>query len=167
MGLKKNTAGQVWLVFAFDSTTNLPVTGDAANITAAIAKDAAAEVATNDVNPTEVLRGYYRFTLTQAESNADVMDIFPVSSTGDVEVVGVPVTQTTGGDIMAAGDIDGFTLEEAQKLILASAAAKLSGATASGTGTVAIRAADDSKTRITADYDENGNRTAVTLDATG
>ncbi len=166
MGLKKNVAGQIWVVFAFDAS-GVPVTGDAANITAKIGKDGAALAATNDVNPTEDESGYYIFDLTQAETNADHHRLVPVSATGSVQVIGVPGTQTTGGDVLAAGDIDGFTLEEAMKLVTASAAAKLSGATASGPGTVVIRAADDSKDRITADYDANGNRLAVTLDVTG
>ena len=67
-------------------------------------------------------------------------------------------------DILAGGDVDGFTVEETLKLVLASVAAKLSGA---ATTTITIRAADDSKDRITATVDANGNRSAVTLDATG
>lgn len=66
--------------------------------------------------------------------------------------------------ILAAGDIDGFTIEQALKLILANAAGKLSGA---ATATNTIRAADDSKARITATVDADGNRSVVTLDATG
>lgn len=66
--------------------------------------------------------------------------------------------------VLAAGDVDGFTLEETLKLCLAALAAKLSGA---GTTTITIRAADDSKDRITATVDASSNRTAVTLDAAG
>lgn len=67
-------------------------------------------------------------------------------------------------DILAAGDVDGFSIEESLKLILATQVGKLSGA---ATTTITIRAADDSKDRITATVDESGNRTAVTLDADG
>lgn len=67
-------------------------------------------------------------------------------------------------DILAAGDVDGYSLEETLKLCLAALAGKLSGA---ATTTIMIRAADDSKTRITATVDSNGNRTAITLDETG
>ena len=66
--------------------------------------------------------------------------------------------------ILAGGDVDGFTLEQALKLILAALAGKLSGA---ATTAVAIRAADDSKDRITATVTADGDRTAVTLDAAG
>ena len=69
----------------------------------------------------------------------------------------------TAAQVLAAGDIDGFSLEEACKLILAMAG-KLSGA---GTTQNVMRAADDSKARITATVDSIGNRTAVTFDATG
>jgi len=61
-------------------------------------------------------------------------------------------------------DIDGYTLEDALKLCLAALAGKISGA---ATATNTIRAADDSKARITATVDSDGNRTAITLDATG
>ena len=86
----KNVASQYWVVFAFDETDNTPVTGDAANITAKISKDAAAGVATNDTNPTELEDGYYYFALTQAETNADMLLILPESSTADVQVIGQP-----------------------------------------------------------------------------
>ncbi len=102
MGLQKNVAGQKWRVFAFNKTTNAPVTGDAANITAKIAKDWAAAAATNDVNPTEVEDGYYLFDLTQAESNADALDLYPESSTADVQVIGVPGTIFT--TVLQTGD---------------------------------------------------------------
>ena len=65
--------------------------------------------------------------------------------------------------ILASGDVDGFTIEETLRIVLASAAAKLSGA---GTTTIIIRAADDSKARITSTVELIGNRTAVILDGT-
>lgn len=94
-GLRKNVAGQKWRVFAFDATTNAPKTGDAANITAKIALDWGAAGAVTDTNPTETEDGYYLFDLTQAETNADVLDIYPESSTADIEVIGVPGTVYT------------------------------------------------------------------------
>lgn len=63
----------------------------------------------------------------------------------------------TGDDL----DIDGFSLEEAMRLILASLAGKV---IASATS-FSARAADDSKVRITATATADGDRTAVTLDA--
>jgi len=70
----------------------------------------------------------------------------------------------TLAEILAGGDVDGYSLEETLKLCLAALAGKLSGA--SGT-TVTIRSADDSADRIVATVDANGNRTAVILDASG
>jgi VCBS repeat-containing protein len=65
---------------------------------------------------------------------------------------------------MAGGDIDGYTLEESQKAILAACVGVLAGA---ATSTVTIEAADGSKTRITGTVDADGNRSAVVLDVTG
>lgn len=63
----------------------------------------------------------------------------------------------------ADGVETGFTLRQATRLILAAAAAKLSGA---ATTTVSIRDVGDTKNRIVATVDSDGNRSAVTLDAT-
>ena len=86
----KNVSGQKWVVFAFNSTTNAPVTGDAANITAKISIDGAAGAGTNDTNPTELEDGKYVFDLTQAETNGDLLSILPESSTSNVVVRGEP-----------------------------------------------------------------------------
>ena len=89
--MQKNVAGQKWIVFAFDETDNTPKPGDAAQITAEISKDGAAgggNIA--DTNPTELEDGYYVFDIAQGESNADLLAILPESSTGNIQVVGVP-----------------------------------------------------------------------------
>tara|TARA_Y100000310_G_scaffold338130_1_gene426935 strand:+ start:291 stop:1097 length:807 start_codon:yes stop_codon:yes gene_type:complete len=88
--MKKNTASQRWVVFAFDRTDSTPKTGDAAQISAKIALDGAAAAATNDVAPTELEDGFYEFDLTQAETNADELWLTPESSTSDIQVIGVP-----------------------------------------------------------------------------
>ena len=87
----KNVGSQLWRVYAFDPTTNEPVTGDEAQITANIRTDAAT-TAVGDTNPTPLEDGYYEFTITADESNGDVLTILPESSTADVQVVGVPAT---------------------------------------------------------------------------
>jgi hypothetical protein len=89
-GLRKNVASQKWLVFAFDRTDNTPKTADAAQITAKIRLDYGTATAVTDTNPTEIEDGYYEFDLTQAETNADVLDILPESSTADIQVIGCP-----------------------------------------------------------------------------
>lgn len=82
----------------------------------------------------------------------------------DDQLNALPTAAENATALLAAGDIDGFTVEKAMKIGLAADAGKLSGA---ATTTIAIRAADDSKDRITATVDEDGNRTAVTLDGDG
>lgn len=57
----------------------------------------------------------------------------------------------------------GYSLRESLKLMLSAMAGKLSGA---GTSTVTIRNVTDTKDRITATVDTNGNRTSITTDVT-
>jgi hypothetical protein len=118
MGIRKNQSGQKWRVFAFDRTTNLPKTGDAANITAKIKKDWGANTATNDTNPTETEDGYYEFDLTQAESAADWLDLYPESTTPNIQVIGVPGGMPTVPDNFqdAVIDADGAIAADIQKI---------------------------------------------------
>lgn len=92
--MQKNVAGQKVIVFAFDATTNLPKTGDAANITAYLSKDFGAVTVLGDTSATEMdatnAKGYYLFDLTQTESNADVLGVTAKSSTANVVVIGAP-----------------------------------------------------------------------------
>ena len=87
--MQKNVAGQKVRVFAFTRSTSDPVTGGAANITCKVSKDNGTATALADVNPTETEDGYYLFDLTQAETNADVLDFYPESSTSGVQVIPV------------------------------------------------------------------------------
>jgi len=57
------------------------------------------------------------------------------------------------------------TYDEAQRLLLASQGGKTSGAGV-GPGVFTIQDVDDTKAVVLANYDVNGNRTAVTLDLT-
>mgnify|MGYP003630623133 CR=1 FL=1 len=109
--MQKNIASQKFIVFAFDTTTNLPILGDAANITATISKDFAAGSSTNDVNPTETQEGFYAFDALQAETNANNIQIFPSSVTANIQVISVPGLITTtpvnfGDDIIQTADND-------------------------------------------------------------
>ena len=109
----KNTADQKWIVFAFDATTGLAKTGDAAQITANLRKDYGDAAAITDTNPTELEDGFYAFDLSQAETNADHLLICPVSSTSNIVVVGCPAvifTEPTGRKYpasLAAADVAG------------------------------------------------------------
>ncbi len=90
MAFYKNVASQRITVFAFDVSTNLPKTGDAANITARLRKDGGATAATNDVNPTEVdatnMPGLYEFDMTQTETNADHVSLLAKSTTANIQL---------------------------------------------------------------------------------
>jgi hypothetical protein len=108
----KNTAGQKYRVFAFDATTGLPKTGDAANITCAISKDFGAFADLADTSATEEdstkAKGYYLFDAAQTETNADDIGVTGRSSTSNIVVVGAPariVTVPAGfGDLTIANN---------------------------------------------------------------
>ena len=104
-GLRKNVAGQKWRVFAFDRTNSSPKLSDAAQITAKIAKDFGSLVAIEDTNPTETEDGYYLFDLTQEETNADVLDIYPESSSSNAQVIGCPAAIYTISTAAGAGAV--------------------------------------------------------------
>lgn len=109
----KNTENQKWIVYAFDSTTGLAKTGDAAQITANLRKDYGDAAALTDTNPAELEGGFYAFDLSQAETNADHLLICPVSSTANIVVIGCPsviFTEPTGRKYpatLAAADVSG------------------------------------------------------------
>ena len=109
----KNTANQKWIVFAFDATTGLAKTGDAANITANLRKDYGSAAAITDTNPTELEDGFYAFDMAQAETNADHLLLCPQSSTSNIVVIACPAvifTEPTGRKYpasLAAADVSG------------------------------------------------------------
>jgi len=99
--MQKNIAGQKWVVFAFDTTTGAPKTGDALNITANLRLDGGAANPIDDTNPTELEGGYYAFDISQAETNADMIVICPSSVTANIAVIGVPGAVWTDSDFTA------------------------------------------------------------------
>lgn len=171
-----NASGHVSRVTLADTVTTLtghtPQTGDAyARLGAPAGASVSADIATIDSNVDAILVD--TGTTLQAELDgiqADTEDIqsrLPtalVSGRIDATIDGTGMEAGALAAILAAGDIDGYSLEEALKLGLAVLAGEVSGA---GTGTILIRAADDSKVRLTATTTAEGNRTALTLDATG
>lgn len=78
-----------------------------------------------------------------------------------VDMLGRPSAVDVSQEVWNGFQMDGMSAAEAFRIMLAALAGKVSGA--AGT-TVTIRAADDSKDRIVATVDANGNRSAVTLD---
>jgi hypothetical protein len=108
--MQKNVTGQKLIVFAFDSTTSLPVSGDAANLTAYVSKDYGTVTVLGDTSATEMdatnAKGYYLFDLTQAETNANTLLFSAKSSTANIVVVAVPATVFTNPPNYQATSID-------------------------------------------------------------
>ncbi len=105
----KDVANQYIFIYAHNDITNAPKTGDAANITATLSKDAGGATATNDTNPTEMhpasAPGIYRFSMLQAEANADVMMLVPLSSTAGITIAPIVIyTKLTAATINAEVD---------------------------------------------------------------
>lgn len=86
----KNVAGRVTLL-AVDTATNLPKTGDAANITAYVKIDGGAVTQLGDTSAAEEdatnAPGLYTFTVAQSESNGDALVFSAKSSTSGVRIV--------------------------------------------------------------------------------
>lgn len=91
----KNVASK-FEVFAWDTTTGLAKTGDAANITCYVDKDFGGYTVLGDTSATERdstnAKGFYLFDAAQAETNADVLKISAKSSTANIAVIGAPQT---------------------------------------------------------------------------
>lgn len=185
--MDKNVAGQKIRMFAFDKTTGTPKTGDAANITCYVNKDWAGVTVLGDTSATEIdatnAAGYYLFDLTQAESNANALDFSAKSSTANIVLTplliytfpasftsfvtpdnaGIATINAVTDLALDASSYDGKDFISVMKLMASAILGKASGM---ATTTAVFRAVDDSKTRITATVDADGNRSAVTLDAT-
>jgi len=106
----------------------------------------------------------YMYILSDLEvvTDADVGAILVDTSTT------IPSTLSALNDItvaeIIAGIADGtYDLQEMMRLIFAASCAKVSGG---GTTTIVFRDGADSKNRITATVDANGNRTTTILDGT-
>lgn len=89
----KNVAAK-FIVFAFDTTTNAPKTGDAANITAYVSKDYGSVTVLADTSASEMdatnAPGYYLFDAAQGETNGDCLLVSGKSSTANIKVIGAP-----------------------------------------------------------------------------
>jgi hypothetical protein len=94
----KNVASQKVALFAFDTTTGAPKTGDGANITPYVSKDYGAITALGTATATEMdatnAKGWYSFVLAQAETNADALLFSGKSVTANVSVVGALIYTT-------------------------------------------------------------------------
>lgn len=89
----KNQAGQVLYFYAFDANGD-PVTGDAANLSGKISLDGGAwSDLSNSIS--EDAYGWYKVTLSQAETNANMARVRIVSTTAGVRVNPIIVHFTT------------------------------------------------------------------------
>lgn len=86
----KNVASKITF-FVFDTTTGLPKTGDAANLTAYVSKDYGAVTVLADTSATEDdstnAKGMYTFDVAQTEANADQLKFTCKSSTSNIVCV--------------------------------------------------------------------------------
>lgn len=89
----KNTAAK-FMVFAWDTTTGVAKTGDAANITCYVSKDYGSVTVLADTSATEMDatngKGYYLFDAAQGETNGDCLMVSAKSSTANIAVIGAP-----------------------------------------------------------------------------
>lgn len=94
----KNVASQKVALFAFDTTTGAPKTGDGANLTPYVSKDFGAVTALGTATATEMdatnAKGWYSFVLAQAETNADALLFTGKSSTSNISIVGALIYST-------------------------------------------------------------------------
>jgi hypothetical protein len=90
-----------------------------------------------------------------------ILDIIAADTTTDIPTLIAALNDITVADIIAGISDGTLDLQEMMRIILSATAGKSSGG---GTVTLVFRDAADSKARITATVDTNGNRTAMTLD---
>ncbi len=80
--------------YAFDSTTGLPKTGDAANITAYVTIDFGSVTVLADTSAAEMdstnAPGYYKFSVAAGETDGITLLWSAKSSTSDIVVIGAP-----------------------------------------------------------------------------
>ena len=136
----KNVAGQKVTLLAIDTATNLPKTGDSANITAYVSKDDGAVTVLTDTTATEKdatnAPGLYDFDVSQTESNADKLVFSAKSSTSGIRLV--PVTVYTRPNYLSSLSIDSSGRVDVAKIAGTAQTARDIGASvliSSGTGT--------------------------------
>ncbi len=106
----KNFTGQKLTVYVFDSTTNLPKTGDAANLTAYRSLDDGSVTVLADTSATEQdstnAKGFYTFDLAQAETNGDKIVFTCKSITADMVCLAMPAVVYTTPPYFSSQAID-------------------------------------------------------------
>ncbi len=121
-----------------------------------------AHTKTNDDKTSYALTSAYDPAKTASQAG-DAMDL--VANAVDASALAADAANEIADALLdrSNGIETSYTLRQALRIILSALAGKLSGAAST---TVYIRDVGDSKDRITATVDSDGNRTAMTLDAT-
>lgn len=177
--MQKNVGSQTLDVFAWDTVNATGKTGDAANITGKVSIDDGTLTAIGDTNPTEVESGYYRFTLTQAETNGNKLTFVCVSATANIEVFPLPagtiytIPATIGIEKNAA--LTGFTFCMVSSTDHITAATGLTVTATRSIDGAAFAACANSVAEISSGWysinlaaaDLNGNTIALLFTATG
>lgn len=108
----KNVASQTIDLFVFDYSTGAPKTGDAANLTAYLSKDDGTLTALTDTSGAEISStnapGWYRFDVSQSESNANKLLFTGKSSTANATMVGKTIytrPQYAADTVISSGGI--------------------------------------------------------------
>lgn len=110
----KNVGSQKIQLFAFDTTTGTPKTGDAANITAYVSKDHGAVTVLADTSATEMdatnAKGIYVFDVAQGETNGDELTFSAKSSTANISItprfISTNPANFTATSINSSGQVD-------------------------------------------------------------
>jgi len=157
MGFRKNVAEQYVAFFFGDVTANMAAeAGDAAQITAYVSQDGAAEVAaTNAVTELDATNcpGVYMLEVDQTEANCDSLVIHAVSSTANVETHDVHVLHPE------LWLVDGLAMDSVLEAIIA---VLFGVTTSSGSGTTFTKR-DGATSKVAVTHDQEGNRTVSTV----
>ena len=95
-------------MLVFDPETGLLFGGDAANLSCEVSIDHGTPVVIADTTAVEVRTGYYRFSLSRAETNGDNVRFYGASSTSGVVVI-VPGHDPQTVVLSAASTVSGST----------------------------------------------------------
>ena len=155
-----------------DTGTTLPAQISGLNNLSAAQVNTEVDTALSDVGLTSTVTGRIDAAISTrlatagytAPDNASIASILTDTGTDIPALIDAVPTANENADALldrAAGVETGHTLRQSLRLMLAALVGKLSGA---ATTTVTIRDVNDTKNRITATVDSDGNRTAVTED---
>lgn len=143
---------------AYDAPTHAELVSEINSVQSDIA--ALNDIAAADVwaAGTRTLTSLGTGTIVAATFGAGAIDAAALATDAANEIADAMLDRTAGVET-------GYTLRQAQRIILSAVAGESSGHT-SGASSPIYRDVNDTKARITATTDANGNRTAITLDAT-